>query len=83
MIYEARAQVLADLAARSLDSPTSAFNGNAGETYVLRWTIANGVCTSSTDEVTIRFDQLPSAAVAGSDIDQCASGTFTLNATRR
>ena len=63
------------------NNPTTTFNGNAGETYVLRWTIANGVCASSTDDVTIRFDQTPSAAVAGSDIEQCANGTFTLNAT--
>ena len=57
------------------------FNGVAGTTYVLRWTISNGVCVSSADEVTIRFDQTPSAAVAGSDIAQCNDDTFTLNAT--
>ncbi|MGC1240227.1 MAG: hypothetical protein WA874_01505, partial [Chryseosolibacter sp.] len=57
------------------------FNGVAGNTYVLRWTINNGLCTDSYDEVTIRFDQAPSAAVAGSDIVQCNAGTFTMAAT--
>src|SRR5690606_12990645 len=51
----------------STTSPTSSFDGTAGETYVLRWTIANtnGQCTPSTDEVTIRFQQSPATADAG------------------
>ncbi len=45
----------------SLGSLTSAstynttFNGKLGQTYVLRWTISNASCASSTDEVTISF----------------------------
>ena len=27
------------------NSPTTVFNGVTGTTYVLRWTISNGVCT--------------------------------------
>jgi hypothetical protein len=38
-------------------SPTSVFNGTNGSTYVLRWTISNGTCTS-TDDVTISFPLL-------------------------
>jgi hypothetical protein len=63
------------------NSPTSDFTGTLGTTYVLKWTITNGVCTASEDQVTIRFDAPPSAAIAGSDIDQCNNSTFTLNAT--
>jgi hypothetical protein len=38
-------------------SPTSNFSGTNGSTYILRWTISNGECTSS-DEVTIAFPVL-------------------------
>jgi len=36
-------------------SPTSSFSGTAGTTYVLRWSISNGPCAASTDDVTINF----------------------------
>ncbi len=39
-------------------NPTTLFNGTNGSTYVLRWTIANGDC-SSVDEVNIAFPLLP------------------------
>src|SRR5690606_26506493 len=61
-------------------SPTSTFDGIAGTTYVLKWSISNGVCPASEDEVTIQFDEEPSAAVAGADIEQCNNSVFTLNA---
>ncbi len=48
-------------------SPTSTFTGTAGQTYILRWTITNGICTASTDDVQIRLDQAPTVAAAGSD----------------
>jgi hypothetical protein len=38
-------------------SPSSGFSGTNGTTYVLRWTISNGTCTSS-DNVTISFPLL-------------------------
>ncbi|MDN5205576.1 PKD domain-containing protein [Fulvivirgaceae bacterium BMA10] len=63
----------------SISSPglaNSTFNGVAGTTYVLRWTISNGVCTDSQDEVSIQFDQTPTAANAGAD--QAVCGTSTL-----
>ncbi|MGE0079640.1 MAG: hypothetical protein AB7S48_17400 [Bacteroidales bacterium] len=40
------------------NSPTSTFSGVNGTTYTLRWTIANGTCTSS-DDVVISFPLLP------------------------
>ncbi len=45
-----------------------------------RWTISNGVCTPSTDEITITREEAPSAAFAGADETVCGSGT-TLNAS--
>jgi len=39
-------------------NPTSTFTGQSGETYVLQWTISLP-CSSSSDEVTIQFINLP------------------------
>ncbi|UEG48924.1 hypothetical protein LK994_09770 [Ferruginibacter lapsinanis] len=36
-------------------SPTSTFTGTIGTTYVLRWSISNSPCNTSTDDVTINF----------------------------
>src|SRR5438876_9644610 len=40
--------------------------------YVMRWTIHNGVCTDSTDDVQITYDQNPTTAAAGTDQEVCA-----------
>ncbi|HEU5166173.1 MAG TPA: S8/S53 family peptidase [Chitinophagaceae bacterium] len=45
-------------------SPTSTFNGIAGSTYTLRWTIANSTCASSADDVVITFNKLPNSVDA-------------------
>lgn len=45
------------------NNPTSTFSGVNGSTYTLRWTIANGTCTS-TDDVVIAFPLLPEKPVA-------------------
>ncbi len=47
------------------NSATTVFNGTAGVTYTLRWTISNGVCTSSIDEVDISLQQAPTVSAAG------------------
>ena len=44
-------------------SPTSAFSGTAGATYVLRWTVSNSPCSASTDDVTISFTQNPTVII--------------------
>jgi hypothetical protein len=49
----------------------------AGQTSTFRWTITNGTCTSSFDDVIIKNDALPTTSNAGSDITNC-SGSFTL-----
>ncbi len=55
-------------------NPTTTFNGTAGTTYVLQWTISNGVCTASSDQVTIKLDANPlPVADAGSPQTLCAT----------
>ncbi len=63
-----------------VNSPTTVFNGTAGVTYTLRWTITNGVCLPSTDDVIIELQQNPTISNAGPDQEQCNSGIFTLGA---
>ena len=48
-------------------SPSTTFTGLTGSTYVLRWTISNNPCGTSTDDVTITFNRNPTTANAGSD----------------
>lgn len=59
----------------SINSPTSSFSGTAGVTYVLRWTIANGTCLPSTDDVQVQFDAAPTTAAAGTDQVVCGTST--------
>lgn len=54
-------------------SPTSGFNGSAGTTYTLRWTISG--CVNSADEVVIAFVAPPSTATAGLDQIVCGNST--------
>jgi hypothetical protein len=56
----------------------TAFNGTPGNTYRLRWTITNGPCDASFDDVLIEFNQ-PVAADAGSNITSCNT-TLNLSA---
>ena len=55
------------------NSPTTVFNGVSGTTYVLRWTISNGVCTSTNDNVKIIFNTPPTVATAGADQTLCST----------
>lgn len=55
-------------------SPTSGVTGLvAGTPTTFRWTITNGPCAASTDDVTITRDPEPSAPNAGSDQTVCAT----------
>ncbi|MEO5600624.1 MAG: hypothetical protein ABIR06_06840, partial [Cyclobacteriaceae bacterium] len=61
----------------------SAFNSGvtgltAGNSVTLRWTISNGVCTASTDDVVLTNNATPPVAAAGPDIIQCNNGIFTM-----
>src|SRR5690606_25560938 len=54
--------------------PATTFDGTAGTTYVLRWTISNGVvCAPSTDDVTIAFEEMPAGTDAGTDQQVCGT----------
>ncbi|MBL7856590.1 MAG: autotransporter-associated beta strand repeat-containing protein, partial [Cyclobacteriaceae bacterium] len=62
--------------------PNSTFTGTTGQVYTLRWTISNGLCAPSSDDVQITFLSTPSVADAGpASIDQCNTSTFTMSAT--
>jgi len=62
-------------------SPTTTITGvAAGSSVTLRWTVTNGVCTPSTDDITIQNDALPTASVAGPDQTLCNTATFTMAA---
>jgi hypothetical protein len=56
-------------------NPLSSFTGTSGVPYVLRWTISNGICPPSTDEVSITVVTPPTAADAGNDISVCGTST--------
>ncbi len=53
---------------------TSVVGGEEGKTYGFRWTISNGPCAVSSDDVTVTINELASQAIAGSDIELCAEG---------
>jgi hypothetical protein len=63
----------------STSSNTATFTpaGGAGS-YLLRWTISNAPCTSSTSDVTITVDAAPTTAAAGTDQTNCNNSSFTL-----
>ena len=66
------------------NSPTTQVLGQVAGTYVFQWTIANGNCPSSSDQVTVTFSSLASLAVAGlnqTGSSTCGLTTVTLNAT--
>src|SRR6185503_7765585 len=52
-------------------NPVSGFTGMIGGVYVFRWTITKGGCASSTDDVQITINAVPSAANAGPDQNLC------------
>jgi len=54
-------------------SPTSGLTGLGVGTNVFQWTISNGTCTASTDQVTITIDANPTVATAGADQNLCGT----------
>lgn len=68
----------------SINNPTSDTTGISGlvtgSSYTFRWTITNGVCPASTDDVVISVDSLPTTATAGPDQYLCNLSTATLTA---
>ncbi|HEX2898123.1 MAG TPA: hypothetical protein VHS96_00235, partial [Bacteroidia bacterium] len=58
-------------------SPSSAFNGVAGTTYTLRWTISNAPCTASFDDVVITFQSSSTAPTSISGANAVCLGSST------
>ncbi|HEY9047597.1 MAG TPA: DUF6443 domain-containing protein [Ohtaekwangia sp.] len=58
-------------------SPTATFTGTEGNTYALRWTISNGPCAVSTDDVTVQLSKNPTTANAGADLTGAATCGLT------
>ncbi len=55
------------------------FNGTAGSTYVLQWTVSNGACNSN-NQMTVTFNQNPTTANAGTDqVDEFTCGLTTVS----
>ncbi|MBK7175124.1 MAG: hypothetical protein IPH84_18325 [Bacteroidales bacterium] len=54
-------------------SGNSNFVANGYATYVLRWTISNGTCAASTDDITVTFYQAPTTATVGADQSLCGT----------
>ena len=50
----------------------------AGSSATVRWTISNGSCPDSFEDIVLTNQQSPSASSAGTDQEQCGSGAFTL-----
>ena len=60
-------------------SPTTTITGiAAGSSATVRWTISNGSCPDSFEDIVLTNQQSPSASSAGTDQEQCGSGAFTL-----
>jgi uncharacterized repeat protein (TIGR01451 family) len=65
----------------STATPNATFTpaGGAGS-YTLRWTISNGVCPSSSDDVVLNYAAPPTPAAAGPDQSLCTVTPATLAA---
>ncbi|KAF0204275.1 MAG: hypothetical protein FD170_593 [Bacteroidetes bacterium] len=57
--------------------PDAIFTADAYGTYVLRWTISNGVCTPSTADVTVNYYETPTTATVGATQNHCGTLTST------
>jgi RHS repeat-associated protein len=58
-------------------NPKSIFKGLQGESYTLKWVISTPHCGSTSDQVAVKFNLLPTPAAAGTDI----AGTATCGLT--
>jgi gliding motility-associated-like protein len=64
----------------SPNSPSTTISGlTSSGTYVFEWAIANGVCVSSTDQMSVVVNDPPTIADAGSDQELCSATSATMN----
>ena len=61
----------------NISSGSSGFTANAYGSYVLRWTISNSPCPSSSADITVNFYEAPTTATVGNNQSIC--GTLTSN----
>jgi len=54
---------------------TNAVGAEIGESYEFQWTISNGPCLSTSANVTIEVNDIPSQPLAGSDLEVCYPST--------
>ena len=52
-------------------SPNTGINGMISGIYIFRWTISNGVCPPSTDDIQVSISSLPTVSNAGIDQSLC------------
>jgi gliding motility-associated-like protein len=65
----------------SAASPTTAITGlTTAGTYVFQWTISNGSCAPSTDQVNIVVNDPPTIAIAGTSQSLCGIYSATMSA---
>nr|WP_121273851.1 gliding motility-associated C-terminal domain-containing protein [Pedobacter schmidteae] len=62
------------------NNPNSTVNVPQGQTATLQWTISNGVCLPSSDQVVLTNFADPTSANAGQNMTQNNSGIFTMQA---
>ncbi|HEY4654148.1 MAG TPA: hypothetical protein VIH22_06520, partial [Cyclobacteriaceae bacterium] len=63
------------------NSPTTTITGvPPGSSATLRWTISNGSCTPTFDDIILTNYESPSAADAGADQQKCNDSNFTMAA---
>ncbi|MFM2145178.1 MAG: hypothetical protein RL732_14, partial [Bacteroidota bacterium] len=63
-------------------SATSTFTGTVGTSYTLRWTISNGACTPSTDDVVITFNSgTAGPTTVNTSICTGGSGSLSVSST--
>jgi hypothetical protein len=58
--------------------PLSLIDGTQGQTYTLRWTISNGVCPASIDDVSIEFRRVPDVLASPSARTICSGDNSNL-----
>jgi len=66
----------------NIHDPRATVTVAVGDSVVYRWTIMNGTCPVTTDDVTLVSDAPPTTPAAGPDQQQCGNGNFTLAANR-
>lgn len=63
------------------NNPTTTITGLTSGSWVYKWIISRGACPSSSDNVQLNVDEVPSPAIGGEDQIVCNQNSVTLGAT--